>query len=56
MRRTRLAQLIKGVGRISQNDPGYPRPVTVPGQRVDEDPGPQDRLGQVRVRTRPPGT
>jgi hypothetical protein len=40
---------------VSQNDPGYPRSLTVPGQRVDEHPGPQDRLRQVRVRAGQPG-
>ena len=44
-----LVQLVWGVCGVSQYEPWNPRPLPVPGQRVNEHPGPQDRLAQVRV-------
>lgn len=48
-------QLVGGVRGISQHDPRRPGSLTVPGQRLDEHPGAQDRLRQVRVWPGQPG-
>ena len=42
-------QLVRGVRGVPENDPWHPWPLTVPGQRVHEHPGPQDHLRQVRI-------